>query len=184
MRNASILISAMFLAVGCGSDGVGFYANGTIQIALVDSAGMTGQTGFNLSQRTKIDFALPPGATHGYIGSCSVGPTMRAVHITGIGWEPQGLREVTITMPGWDQDQCTNCEHGQIQALIGDQAYTGTEDRGSGASKCTFSASPTDLHGMQFAIQCNGLATADNSRTAAITVALGLDDCDGKNTPK
>jgi hypothetical protein len=89
---------------------------------------------------------------------------------------------VNVTLPPWDQDSCTSCQHGQIQVTQGTTQWDGTEVRGSGMSQCTFTATRQGSFDMHLDVTCSGLTAAGDTRTLDVSGSLSLQGCDGPTT--
>ncbi len=187
MRMSSFAVVSLLsiAASACGPDnGLGFYALGSVRGTITDATGTPTTTGFDFQQMSRIDPTLPAGSSAGFTGTCQIGPNGRSVHIQQVGAaDTHGLTEIAVNLPAWEQDTCTNCQHGTVTATVGGAAFTGAENRGtSGQSACTFTADRRGSYGMQLAISCSGLTATSDPRTVAIESNLTLDGCDGPST--
>lgn len=189
MRKGLVWLAAAVVSVaacGPGND-LGFYASGSLSATLRDpAAGSTTDTGFAFGQRTRIDPSLPQGSAGGITGICQVGPNGRNLRLTRIGGDAFGVREINITMPNWDLDSCTSCNHGHIDVTVGSTVFSGDETRGGTApSACTFESTRNGSFGMDLRVQCNGLlpsASPQDTRRVDIQGTLALEECDGPET--
>lgn len=187
-RTLSPLFAAFGLAAtvgACGPEnGSGFYAQGSVHAVVNDPASTATATGFAFQQQSRIDPNLPSGSTTGFTGTCQIGTTTRTARITQVGNpDPRGLNEFTFTMPSWDQDTCTNCQHGTVSLTIGTATFSGSEMRGNATgSPCTFTAERRGSFGMQVGIACTGLTASGDSRTVDLDTSLTLDGCDAPST--
>ncbi len=189
MRSAAPWMSFVFVAAAsaCGpNNGAGFTVSGTLT-ASVTGGGPTQASGFRFmgpnGGGVRVDPMLPPGTLTGVTGTCSVGPTGRTITLTRVGDDGTlGLRSIAIAMPDWSQDNCTNCQHGQINVQLATGTFAGTEVRGGAASSCTFTATQSGSFGMDLTVQCAALASPGDTRTLEVSGTLSLQNCDGPET--
>ncbi|MDP3273646.1 MAG: hypothetical protein Q8Q09_00520 [Deltaproteobacteria bacterium] len=185
MKNLSSLfaIAALTLsAAHCGPDnGSGFLVQGSIAVQIPPNTATEANTGFQFPPQTRIDPTLPSGRSTGYVGTCTVGSNTRSLTIDQIGGDQMGLRSITVSMPDWSQDTCTNCVRGTVTLNVGGTTFSGTDDRSMGASSpCTFTAARVGSFGMTLDLRCPSLQSA--GRIAALTTNLTLDACNGPMT--
>jgi len=175
--SVSVFVALVGGLPACGpANGTGFLVSG--QVALTDTAGTT-RTGYTFAQQIRIDPTLPADASVGFTGICQTGPNGRSVRIQSVGGDALGLNTLAITMPDWSTDTCANCAHGSVAATLGTTAFTGSEQRGSASSQCTFTAVRRGTFGMQLDMSCAGLTAAGDPRSLSLQGSLTLDGCDG-----
>jgi hypothetical protein len=192
MRTPSRLAAAFGLAAATAlvgacapENGTGFYALGSIRATVTDATGTPTTTGFEFAQQSRIDPSLPAGSTTGFTGTCQLGTTGRTVHITQVGPanDTNGLTEFSLTLPSWEQDTCTNCDHGSVALTIGGATFSGADVRGgSTPSACTFTTQRRGSFGMQLDATCTGLGATADPRHVDLHTTLTLDGCDSPST--
>ncbi|MEI8256107.1 MAG: hypothetical protein WCJ30_10595 [Deltaproteobacteria bacterium] len=184
MRKASFVVPFLFgvALAACGPDnGLGFYAGGNVRATVTDNGVTT--TGFDIAQSSRVDPTLPSGATTGFTGTCQIGPNGRSLRLQQVGGNSLGMTEMSLTMPAWDQDTCTNCLHGTLTTIIGGVTFTGTEQRGATTpTACTFTTDRRGSFGMQVHMGCTALSATGDPRRVDISSDLTLDECDGPST--
>ena len=187
MRKASIIVPFVFCAAlaACGPDnGLGFTALGSVSATVTDATGTPTTTGFDFMQSSRVDPTLPQGSTVGFTGTCQIGPNGRTLQVQQVGGaDARGLTAIAVTMPGWDQDTCTNCQHGTMTATVGGVAFVGSEQRGNNLpSPCSFTTVRRGSYGMQMTVTCMGLTATGDPRHVDVATNLTLDGCDGPST--
>lgn len=181
LRSVLAISASAMLLIHCGGDsGRGFYASGTVVMQFSEGAGAASETGLRFPSQVQVDPTLRAGTSTGVIGSCSVGPNSRTVELTQLGGDALGFKTISVTMPDWSQDTCTNCQHGTVNFTIGTTSFTGVEMRGAAAPQCTFNATRRGSYGMDLTVNCSALESAGKRSTLATTLAL--DACNGSMT--
>jgi hypothetical protein len=177
----AISVTSLLLAHCGGNSGTGFYATGSVLIQFTDGAMAPFDTGLRFTSQMRVDPTLPAGRSAGVIGSCAVGPNSRTVELDQLGGEAIGFKSITVTMPDWSQDSCTNCQHGTVQFVVGSTMFTGTEMRTSAApAQCQFNATRRGSYGMDLTVSCAMLD--NNGKRATLNTQLSLDSCNGSMT--
>jgi hypothetical protein len=180
------VVAAAAVFAGCGpNNDVGFYAGGSFRVTIADpnapNPAATTTTGFEFPQQTRVDPTPNTNMGLATTGVCQVGPAGRTVRITRVGGDANGLQGFNLTMPPWEQDSCSACQHGTLEVTVGNAVFTGVEDRSQPHPQCVFTTERNGSYGMQLSIVCDGLTTTtpNDTRIIAVNSQLTLDQCDG-----